>query len=328
MPTASTDRMPQTRTQTTGAIAMTSTARTTPDTDHIAPTRRRATSRRTLSAAALIPLSLVLAACGAANATTSTSSSAAAGSGQNAAPAGNPGGGQGGAGFPGASGLIAAASKDTLQVQSATAQTTVTYAASTKFSKVVPGTIAVGDCVTVSGTPATGSTSALTATTVRIQAKVNGACPAFGGNGRGGFGGGNGGGSGAPGSTGANPQSSGAPSGGTRPAGSFANATGSVTSVTGSTVVVNGVLREGRPAAGAAAPTAAPITVTLASTTTVTTTVAATSAAAVVGQCASALGTANTQGAIAATSITISTPGANGCRTGFGRFGGGSGSGA
>jgi hypothetical protein len=42
----------------------------------------------------------------------------------------------------------------------------------------------------------------------------------------------------------------------------------------------------------------------------------------VVGQCATAIGTANSAGAITAKSITISTPGPTGCSAGFGGFGG------
>ena len=53
-----------------------------------------------------------------------------------------------------------------------------------------------------------------------------------------------------------------------------------------------------------------------------TQTVPATSAAAVVGQCARAIGPANSTGTITAKSITISKPGPGGCNTGFGGFGG------
>jgi hypothetical protein len=71
----------------------------------------------------------------------------------------------------------------------------------------------------------------------------------------------------------------------------------------------------------APAPTA--ITVTLGASTTVTQTVPATRAAAVVGQCASAFGSANSTATINAKSITVSSPGPNGCRSGFGgRFNG------
>jgi hypothetical protein len=55
------------------------------------------------------------------------------------------------------------------------------------------------------------------------------------------------------------------------------------------------------------------------------TTAAATDLA--VGKCATAIGTADSTGAVTARSITISTAGANGCTTGFGGFRGGSGGG-
>jgi hypothetical protein len=48
----------------------------------------------------------------------------------------------------------------------------------------------------------------------------------------------------------------------------------------------------------------------------------------VVGQCATAIGSANNVGAITAKSITISKPGPNGCNAGFGGRGGGAGTGA
>ena len=63
-------------------------------------------------------------------------------------------------------------------------------------------------------------------------------------------------------------------------------------------------------------------------TATITQTVKASSAAAVVGKCATAIGTADSTGAIAARSIAISNPTASGCtRTGRGGFGGGFGGG-
>ena len=76
-------------------------------------------------------------------------------------------------------------------MQSTDSQTTVTYKGSTRFSQVVAATLAVGDCVMVTGTPATGSTTDVTATSVRVEAKVDGACPTATGRGNGaGFGGG------------------------------------------------------------------------------------------------------------------------------------------
>ncbi len=209
-----------------------------------------------------------------------------------------------------------------LQVQSTDSQTTVTYSSATRFAQTVTGKLADGQCVTVTGAPVSGSSDVLTASSVRIEAKVNGACPTATGR-PGGFAGGNGG-QGFQGGSGA-PRPSGAPSGQFR---DLAFASGTVSTVSGSTVTLQGVLREGR---STASPSSTPstITVMLAATTTVTETVPATKAAAVVGVCATAIGKADDRGDIAATSITISKPDANGCRAGFGGFGrGGTGTGA
>ncbi len=83
---------------------------------------------------------------------------------------------------------------------------------------------------------------------------------------------------------------------------------------------MQGTVRSFTPGASAApSPAATSITVTLGTTATITQTVKATSAAAVVGKCATAIGTANSTGAIAARSIAISAPTASGCtRAGFG----------
>ena len=281
------------------------------------PSQPRPTHRRQMqvaAAVALIPLLTLLAACG--------NSSSAAPAAQAANPATSPAPGSGApvrtGTFPGASGLIADASPGTLQVQSTTSQTTVVYTAVTKFTKITPGQVVAGDCVTVSGTPATSPAQGLTATSVRIVAKVNGTCPTAG-TGPGGAGG-----------RGAFPQRpSGTPSNGVGQRRAFASATGTVSSVAGSTILLQGVLRNGQNAPGNATPPApTAITVTLGASSTVTQTVPATSAAAVVGQCASAIGTANSTGSITARSITVSSPGPNGCRSGFGgRFNGAGGTG-
>jgi hypothetical protein len=63
--------------------------------------------------------------------------------------------------------------------------------------------------------------------------------------------------------------------------------------------------------------------VTLTSSTTFTERTTGSSTDLAVGKCATAIGTAGTTGAVTARSIVISTPGANGCTAGFGRFGGG-----
>jgi hypothetical protein len=246
----------------------------------------------------------VLAACGGSSSGTPAASAPAT---QAPSQGSNSGGGPA---IPGASGLIAAASPGTLQVQSTTAQNTVAYTAATKFTAVTAGHVAAGDCVSVTGTPAAGSAKALSATSARILAKVNGACPTTGAGG--GVGGG-----------GFARRPSGAPTGGSGARRAFASATGTVNSVSGSTILLHGVLRNGSSAAGSAAPASpSTITITLTGSATVTQTVPATSAAAVVGQCARAIGPANSTGTITARSITISKPGPNGCNTGFGGRGG------
>lgn len=276
--------------------------------------RRRTTQvSQVMAAFALIPLVTVLTACGGSSSGTPAAQSPnpAPTQAQNQAPGSGGQGETGGQGaFPGASGLIAAASPGTLQVQSATAQNTVVYTAATKFTKVIPGHVAVGDCVIVTGTPATGSTQGLTAMSARIMAKVNGSCATTGTNG-----------AGLPGGGQFSGRRPGLPDGGSGTRRALASATGTVSSVTGTTILVKGTLRNGPGAANAATPTT--ITVTLPASATVAQTVPATSAAAVLGQCARAIGPANSVGAITAKSITISKPGANGCRAGFGgRFNG------
>jgi hypothetical protein len=234
--------------------------------------------------------------------------------------------------FPGATGKIAAVSGTTLQVQNTTSQTAVTYSAQTRFTQAVAATVAAGDCVTITGQPVSGSTTAITASTVRITAPVNGSCPTAGAGGRrsgsssprpsftrspgegfgGGFGGGQGGGQG------------------------FANlavAGGKVTSVTSGGFMVQGFLRSGfggaRSSASATptAPAAQSITVTLGSAADVTTVRTATSAAIKVGLCATAIGTANDTGAIAARTISLSNPTSSGSCSAAGGFGGGFGGG-
>ncbi len=267
---------------------------------------------------------LLLAACG----------GGSAGSGNNPAPAGNTqqanqGGaaGRNGGAPPGVNGLIAEASKGTLQVQDTNSQTTVTYTTGTKFSQVVKAKLAVGDCVTVIGTPVSGSTSAITATSVVVNTAANADCTTPNRPGR-------------PGASGTpfprpdrSARPSGAPGTGNGTGGpnrqNFATAFGKVTAVSGTTVTITGTLRSGgrfdatpSPAAAPSEPAAGPVTVTLGSSATVQKTVAATSAAAVTGKCASAFGKTDSSGTVAATTITISPPGANGCTRGFGGFGG------
>jgi hypothetical protein len=218
---------------------------------------------------------------------------------------------------PGTFGLVAQISGTTLQVQSADAQTAVTYSPATTFSQTVStskSAVKVGDCVVVrseTGTAsgslsATGSPtapptqpSAVTAASVDVSAATGGQCA---GGGFGGFGGGPGAGQGQRG-------------GGQR---TFAAATfGQVTSVSGTGFVVSAETFAGRgsgtPGSTAttrpsASPTftTRPVTVTTSSSTTYTTAKAATAKALAVGKCVAARGQADDTGAVAATSIAIS----------------------
>ena len=114
---------------------------------------------------------LLLAGCGGGGSSTSGNAAAATPAPSAAASSGAAGrtGGRG----PAASGEIAAVTGKTLQVQNASAQTAVTWSAATAFTKSVPATLAVGDCVTATGTP--GSGTAMTATSVRVLA-TSGSC--------------------------------------------------------------------------------------------------------------------------------------------------------
>jgi hypothetical protein len=221
---------------------------------------------------------------------------------------------------PAASGLIAAVSGSTLQVQNAqVGQVAVTWTAATKFTQQVTlglGSIKAGDCVTAAATAGSPTAASFTATTVTVSQAVNGRC--FGG-----FGGG----VPSPGSSfRARPRPSGTrsfarPSGAAR-AGTFA--TGSVVSVSGSTIVVaSRSFGTGAGASpGASAGTTTNKTVTLTSATKITTVRSATDAAATVGRCVTAQGKADSTGTVAATSIAVTDPVNGQCTSGFGGFGG------
>jgi hypothetical protein len=226
---------------------------------------------------------------------------------------------------PAASGLIAAVSGSTLQVQNAqVGQVAVLWTAATKFTQQVTlslGSIKAGDCVTAAATAGSPTAASFTATAVTVSQAVNGRC--FGG-----FGGGT---VPSPGSSfQARPRPSGTrsfarPSGAAR-TGAFA--TGSVVSVSGSTIVVAsrsfGPGADASPGAspGASAGTTTNKTVTLTSATKITTVRSATAAAATVGRCVTAQGKTDSTGAVAATSIAVTDPVNGQCTSGFGGFGG------
>jgi hypothetical protein len=272
---------------------------------------------------------LALAACGPAS-----SNAAAPPASSTSAPTGA--GGAAGQRQPGVNGLIAAVKGSTMQVQTRTDQTAVTWSGATTFTKVATAAltdVAVGSCVTVlepaaSGTATCGAGAApatqVTAASVDVR-------PATGGECTGGFGGAGGPG-GAPGA-GATPPA-GAPTGtattgpGGRTPGDFGRraVAGLVTAVSGDTLTVQETMRVRGSGTASATATASPTSVTVTVTTTSSTTYTAQNAGAAtdvaVGECATALGQADDTGAVAATAITL-RPATNGsCTAGFGGGGG------
>lgn len=222
---------------------------------------------------------------------------------------------------PGAFGVIAELSTNSMEVQNpSNGQTTVSWSGTTAFTqtkKVDRSAITVGSCVSAvsaqSATASSGSTPnsrptgpvSFTAATVDVVPARGGSC---------GFGG-------------ANPPSGAAfPTGSprTRPStfpsgarsGGFAGserATGTVASLSGSTLTVKAE-RSGSTVTD---------TITLDPATVVTANVAAASSDLKQGECVSAFGKADDTGAVAATRIAISQPDPSGqCTSGFGGFGG------
>jgi Domain of unknown function (DUF5666) len=295
-----------------------------------APTQRASAARQTwlrrwtLAPAGLAVIALAATACGsgspAASAPPASNSPAA-----NASPSPTTQ-----ATFPGVIGTAAAVSGSSMQVQNPTSgEVTVTFTSTTPIIETVAATakdITVGSCVTVLGQPSTsGSASGpVTATTVTISAPVKGSCTGAGGfGGFGGFGGR----SGFPrGTFSPRPGESFSPR--PRPSGSrgafggfggFGGANGKVTSMSASGFVVQS--RSFRSGASSPATTDVNVAVITNATTKYLKTVTAHPSALKVGQCITAIGSANSIGAIAARSIRVSQPGPNGCTTGFGRGG-------
>jgi Domain of unknown function (DUF5666) len=307
------------------------------------PTLRSYAVLAVASAAALL-----LSACGGSGSGSSPSDVQTGGSGLQEQS--NQGGANSQAGrAPGTFGLIAQISGKTLQVQSANAQTAVTYSAATTFSQTVAtarSSVKVGDCVVVrssagsatgsaTGSPATPTQSTTqpttqTAASVEISTATNGQCAIGAGGGFGGFGGGAGGGFGRPGSTstaGGQPtgQPTGQPGGPGRGNGQrvFGAMTfGRVTSTSEAGFVVSAETFAGR-GVGPSGSTASPrpsgtptfgtraVTVTTTASTTYTTTKSASATALAVGKCVAARGQADDTGAVTATTIAIS-PAQNG----------------
>jgi hypothetical protein len=244
-----------------------------------------------------------------------------------------PGAGQG---LPGASGKVAAITGKTLQVQSAqSGQVAVTYTSKTTFTKAVKATssaIKVGSCIMVRGSAQQRATATagdpVTAASVQLGQPVAGACGAGGfGPAGGGFKSSGGGArpSGAPTSRGGGGGHGPGPGGG-----GFAGArpvSGRVTAVNGSTITVaartfgnsqGAVATGGATSSPSAAPSTTPVVVTTTAATTYTRTVSAAAKDLAVGQCVTALGSANDTGAITA-SLIASQPPVNGeCSGGLG----------
>jgi hypothetical protein len=220
--------------------------------------------------------------------------------------------------MPGANGLLAAIDGKTLQVQGTSAQTAVTWSATTTFTATVPTSAAavmVGSCVTVRDSavrptttpdPSAPRPTTITAVSVSVSAPVNGACT-------GGLGGGQGG-RGTPPGGGTRPSGGPGGGGGFGGRGGFGGgggAFGKVVSKSASGFVVQGTTP------GQASSTVT-TTVNTTATTKYTTQQKATSSALKVGECVVARGQADSSGTVAAGSIAIS-PATNGtCTTGFG----------
>jgi hypothetical protein len=288
--------------------------------------------RPLLLAATLLAAGAALVACG---------TSKAASNQPSAAPISTAAGNRGA--VPGAFGTLAEIDGHILEVQNqATGQVSVSYSAATTFSLTRTVTVAalrVGDCVVATGQRSRSSGSAgspapspssrptsFPASSVQISTPVRGTCIATG------FGGGTGNrSSGFPsgrpsGFSSGRPSSrpSGFPSGGRGNGSAFGFgefATGTVLSLSTGSMTVQTPARGSQPATTD--------TITLSASTSYTETGTATAAALKVGQCISATGKTSSTGSIAASRISMSPAGGDGCSFGgFGRRPGASSTGA
>lgn len=273
-----------------------------------------------LAGSVLAVATLTLSACGGGSGGSGSPSSASPSSATSSSATGN-GAGARRPGGSAASGLVAAITGTTMQVQNASAgQVAVTWTSSTKFSHTVTATLAAikaGECVTAIAPSGTSSTAtSFTASTVVLSTAVAGKCTGgFGGSGTGRQRP-----SGAPSgsfSRGARP--SGFPTGASRPAGgNFGGvASGLVTSVSGANLVIAATQFGG----SSSTPTKVNKTVLVASTTKITTDAATTSSSLAVGKCITAQGKTDTSGTVASTSVRITDAVNGACNAGG--FGGG-----
>lgn len=210
--------------------------------------------------------------------------------------------------FPGASGKIASVSDSSFLVQNTTAQTRVTYTASTEVTQtrtISLQEVKAGDCVVATGSEASGDK--LTAQLVSVSQAVGGECQQDApGSGPGGGGPGGGRPSDLPSAPPDGNSWPSAPPGAGAGAGSFKSASGRVTGAAADGLVLSGELTS----VTSTGPTssAGSITVNLATNGRVTRQVSANQSTIAVGQCARAVGSADDKGVVAATSINVSAP--------------------
>lgn len=264
-----------------------------------------------------------------------TSSAGTQGGGQ----AGGQGGrfGQNGTGaIPGTFGLIAEVDGTTLQVQSQSEQTAVSYTSKTSIEQIKAVSskdIAAGWCAVVvssarqSASPGT-LPSKITATTVSLTKATSSGCGFGGAPGQAGGFGGRARPSGAPTNfPGRRPTArptnrpGGAPNGRAGGFGTFAS--GRITKVSGSGFVIDAVSRVRGSQSSQPSPSTKAVTVSVSGSTKITMQQTAKSSAIKQGECVRATGKADSTGAVAATGLVLSSATNGTCTpTGFGGFGG------
>ncbi|MFB7798646.1 DUF5666 domain-containing protein [Isoptericola sp. NPDC056134] len=293
-----------------------------------APARRPRAALASFGMVGVVGLALALAGCSSSDAATSDGTPAAEGQqqGQQQGRGAPDGGGR----APGVSGEVAAVDGTTAQVQGDDSQTAVTWTDDTTITVTVDGSlddVTVGSCVvaTTGGMPGGGDAAddsgsadeGSAASSVAVSEPVDGECT-------GGFGGG------LPGGGGGGERPEGAPSdmptdmpsgmptdmpsGGPGGQGGFGGiTTGKVTALDRSTLTVTTTSRDGE---------SAEETVTVDDATAYTVQQGGSADDVSVGQCVTAQGEEDDGGALTATSLTVSSPGDDGCSTGFGGRGG------
>jgi Domain of unknown function (DUF5666) len=285
----------------------------------------------TLGAGLLLAASLAACGGGSSHANTATSPTTA---GKTTSGSGTGGSGSGSGSFPGASGSVAAVTGSSMEVQNQqTGQVTVGWTSSTTFSKTVTlsaANVAVGDCITVTGSTSTGT---LVANSVTVSKPTSsGSCT----TGR--FGGGAGGGGGFPG--GAPPNGGSRPNGGSLPsapsgsapggASGFSFASGKVTSISPSAMEIYGISTSGfggarRTSSSSTPSTSIPSTnvkIGLQGSTTYSETQSTAASSLAVGDCVTAVGSTDSTGAVTARTVRITSTGGQSCSSGFGGFAG------